>query len=33
MPDYRGICRTFDPGVYSNLGRFGSQIGSIRRVG
>jgi hypothetical protein len=33
MPDYRGICRTYDPGVYSNLGRFGSQIGSIRRVG
>ena len=33
MPDYRGMCRTFDPGVYSNLGRFGSQIGSIRRVG
>ena len=33
MPDYRGYCRTFEPGVYGNLGRFGTQIGSIRRVG
>ena len=33
LPDYRGACRTFDPGVYANLGRFGTQIGSIRRVG
>ena len=33
LPDYRGLCRTFEPGVYSNLGRFGTQIGSIRRVG
>jgi hypothetical protein len=33
MPDYRGLCRTFEPGMYSNLGRFNNQIGSIRRVG
>jgi len=33
LPDYRGVCRTFDPGVYANLGRFNSQIGSIRRIG
>ena len=33
LPDYRGFCRTFEPGVYANLGRFGTQIGSIRRVG
>jgi hypothetical protein len=33
MPDYRGVCRTFEPGVYTNLGRFNSQIGSIRRIG
>jgi hypothetical protein len=33
MPDYRGFCRVYEPGVYANLGRFGSQIGSIRRVG
>jgi hypothetical protein len=33
QPDYRGVCRTFDPGVYANLGRFASQIGSIRRIG
>jgi hypothetical protein len=33
LPDYRGLCRVFEPGQYANLGRFGSQIGSIRRVG
>ena len=33
QPDYRGMCRTFEPGVYDRLGRFGTQIGSIRRVG
>lgn len=33
LPDYRGLCRTFEPGVYSNLGRFSTQIGSIRRIG
>ena len=33
MPDYRGMCRVYEPGVYSNLGRFNNQIGSIRRVG
>jgi hypothetical protein len=33
LPGYRGFCRTFEPGIYSNLGRFGQQIGSIRRVG
>ncbi len=33
LPDYRGFCRTYEPGVYANLGRFGQQIGSIRRVG
>jgi hypothetical protein len=33
LPDYRGICRVFDPGRYENLGRFNNQIGSIRRVG
>ena len=33
LPGYRGFCRTFEPGVYSNLGRFGEQIGSMRRVG
>lgn len=33
QPGYRGFCRTFEPGVYANLGRFGTQIGSIRRVG
>lgn len=33
QPDFRGMCRTFEPGVYERLGRFGSQIGSIRRVG
>ena len=33
MPDYRGMCRVYEPGVYNNLGRFSSQIGSIRRVG
>ena len=33
LPDYRGLCRTFEPGMYQNLGRFNNQIGSIRRVG
>ena len=33
QPDFRGMCRTFEPGVYDRLGRFSSQIGSIRRVG
>ena len=33
LPDYRGVCRVYDPGQYVNLGRFNSQIGSIRRVG
>lgn len=33
QPDYRGMCRVYDPGVYNNLGRFNNQIGSIRRVG
>ena len=33
MPDYRGMCRVYDPGVYTNLGRFNNQIGSIRRIG
>jgi hypothetical protein len=33
QPDYRGICRVYEPGLYTNLGRFGSQIGSLRRVG
>jgi len=33
LPDYRGMCRVYEPGVYSNLGRFGSQIGSLRRIG
>lgn len=33
QPDYRGICRVYEPGVYTNLGRFGSQIGSLRRIG
>ena len=33
QPGYRGICRTFEPGVYDRLGRFGTQIGSLRRVG
>ena len=33
LPDYRGFCRTFEPGVYANLGRFGTQIGSVRRIG
>jgi hypothetical protein len=33
QPDYRGVCRVFEPGVYANLGRFGTQIGSIRRIG
>jgi len=33
MPDYRGMCRVYDPGVYNNLGRFNNQIGSIRRIG
>jgi hypothetical protein len=33
QPDYRGMCRVYEPGVYSNLGRFGSQIGSLRRIG
>jgi len=33
MPDYRGMCRVYEPGVYSNLGRFNNQIGSIRRIG
>lgn len=32
QPDYRGMCRTYEPGVYNNLGRFNNQIGSIRRV-
>jgi len=33
LPDYRGYCRVYDPGQYVNLGRFNSQIGSIRRIG
>jgi hypothetical protein len=33
QPDYRGMCRVYEPGVYNNLGRFSNQIGSIRRVG
>ena len=33
QPDYRGICRVYEPGIYNNLGRFNNQIGSIRRVG
>ena len=33
LPDYRGVCRVYDPGLYVNLGRFNNQIGSIRRVG
>ena len=33
LPDYRGVCRVYDPGSYVNLGRFNSQIGSIRRIG
>ena len=33
QPDYRGMCRVYEPGVYNNLGRFNNQIGSIRRVG
>jgi hypothetical protein len=33
QPDYRGICRVYEPGVYNNLGRFNNQIGSIRRIG
>lgn len=33
QPGYRGMCRTFEPGVYDRLGRFGTQIGSLRRVG
>jgi hypothetical protein len=33
LPDYRGFCRVFEPGQYANLGRFGNQIGSIRRIG
>ncbi|HUQ29864.1 MAG TPA: beta/gamma crystallin-related protein [Usitatibacter sp.] len=33
LPEYRGFCRVYEPGRYPNLGRFSSQIGSIRRVG
>jgi hypothetical protein len=33
QPNFRGMCRTFEPGVYDRLGRFGTQIGSLRRVG
>ena len=33
QPGYRGICRQYEPGVYTNLGRFNTQIGSIRRIG
>ena len=33
QPDFRGMCRVYEPGVYNNLGRFNNQIGSIRRVG
>ena len=33
LPDYRGLCRVYEPGVYANLGRFANQIGSVRRVG
>jgi hypothetical protein len=33
LPDYRGLCRVYDPGNYVNLGRFNNQIGSIRRIG
>lgn len=33
QPNFRGMCRTFEPGVYDRLGRFGTQIGSMRRVG
>lgn len=33
LPGYRGICRTYEPGMYNNLGRFSTQIGSIRRIG
>ena len=33
QPDYRGMCRVYEPGVYNNLGRFSSQIGSLRRIG
>jgi hypothetical protein len=33
QPGYRGMCRTFEPGIYDRLGRFSTQIGSLRRVG
>ena len=33
LPDYRGVCRVYDPGQYVNLGRFNNQIGSLRRIG
>jgi hypothetical protein len=33
QPDYRGMCRVYEPGVYNNLGRFSTQIGSLRRIG
>jgi len=33
MPYYRGYCSSYEPGVYGDLGRFSSRIGSIRRVG
>jgi hypothetical protein len=33
QPDYRGVCRVYEPGIYTNLGRFSSQIGSLRRIG
>ena len=30
---YEGACRVFDPGRYANLGRFGNQASSLRRIG
>jgi hypothetical protein len=33
LPDYRGYCRVYEPGIYANLGRFNNQIGSLRRIG
>lgn len=32
-PGYEGQCRTFEPGRYSNLGRFNNRVASVRRVG
>jgi hypothetical protein len=32
-PSYEGFCRVLEPGRYPDLGRFGANAGSMRRIG